>query len=302
MSFLELAIIKTLTWFDLFNYPLTVWEVWYYLWSETGGLNKISHGEVLETLEKLARAKKVKNCSGYWQLSASPDYLAERWRRLRWSIKKRRIAACAARVISYLPHVRLVALVNTVAFNAPAPDSDIDFFIIARAGRIFTARFLVTLVMQIFGWRRHGRLINNRICLSFYLADDNLNLYPLAYHDDPYLRFWLAGLDVLYNDGVFHQLVEANRWLGRELPNWLTVANSQLNTAYSSKPLQNSIGESILEKFQMYLIKRHQNSRLGDGTTAVLASRQILKFHEKDVRPELAIKFRQRLAEIMARL
>ncbi|MBI5733892.1 MAG: hypothetical protein HY973_03030 [Candidatus Kerfeldbacteria bacterium] len=299
MSSLELAIIKTLTWFDLFNQPLTTWEVWFYLWDESGNLGKVNQSDILLVLEKLAADNLITGNLGYWQLAASPNYVPERLQRLRWTINKRRRAKQAVRLIKHLPFIRLVGLVNTAAFDMAGRDSDIDFFIITESGRIFTARFLVTSLMQFLGWRRHSKLVSNRICLSFYLTDDNLNLQPLAYKDDPYLRFWLASLQVLYDDGVYSSLLAANSWLNRELPNWPAVVTKERPAVRVTPLARSSILERVLEKFQMYLISRHQDSRLGDGSTAVLASRQILKFHESDVRQELAQRFRESLIKII---
>ncbi len=299
MSPLELAIIKTLTWFDLFNQPLTTWEVWFYLWDESGDVGKVNQGEILPVLEKLAVDKLVASHFGYWQLAVSPQHLSERLQRLRWTIKKRRRAEQAVRLIKHLPFVRLVGLVNTAAFDMASLDSDIDFFIIAQRGRIFTVRLSVTGLIQLLGWRRHHRLVSNRICLSFYLTDDNLNLQPLAYPDDPYLRFWLAGLQVLYDDCIYGSWLTANNWLSRELPNWYSVMVRERTAVVAAWPAKSSVLERVLEKFQMHLIRRHRSSRLGDGSTAVLASRQILKFHESDVRQELAVKFRRRLALVL---
>ncbi|MFA4818723.1 MAG: hypothetical protein WC621_02690 [Patescibacteria group bacterium] len=308
MSSLELAIINTLTWFDMFKYPLTGWECWYYLWDENKGLKRVTPAEVLAALSKLARTGRVTGNFGYWQLAASPNYLPGRLEKLRWAIKKRQRAYRAARLLKHLPYVRLVAVVNTVALDAPLANSDIDFFIIARRRHIFTVRFLVTALIHILRWRRHDNYINNRICLSFYLSDDALNMWPLTYADDPYLRFWLLSLDVLYDDGVYPKFIQHNQWLAPEFPNWRPVvygnqapaplsANSGQIAQVGS--MKNNILEKIFKRLQMSLIKSHKNSRFGDGSKAVLASDYILKFHETDTRPDLAARFRERLATIL---
>ena len=55
----------------------------------------------------------------------------------------------------------------------------------------------------------------NKICVSFFLSADNLNLekYKISVQD-PYLAFWIKQLKPLYiEDDVYKKFVHANKWI-----------------------------------------------------------------------------------------
>jgi hypothetical protein len=58
--------------------------------------------------------------------------------------------------------------------------------------------------------------------------------------------------------------------------------------------------ERLARRFELWRIASHRESRLGDGTTAVVASNHVLKFHENDQRPALAQAFRQALQILLS--
>ncbi len=308
MKLLEQAILRTLSWFDWQQQPLTTFECWYFLWCEPGETITVTPQEVAEALESLQAKSLVKSERGFWQLSDSVSYAEERLKRARWSIGKRHRAEQAANLIAHLPFIRLVAIANTLAFNNAKRDSDIDLLIITRPGRLYLARFLVTALMQIMGWRRHGQKIDNRICLSFYLSADHLNIKDLSYQDDPYLVYWLANLHPLVDKLIFAEFLQANKWAHPYLPNRFTNLSSLANVAHRSNWLERLLGgvvgnmlEYVTRRLQIFLIHRHKKSRLNDGTSAVVVSDSVLKFHESDQRPQLAHNFRSKQAIILAK-
>lgn len=72
--------------------------------------------------------------------------------------------------LRHLPYVRAAAISGSSAQMNAGAASDIDLFIIAAPGHIFTARFLVSAYFQILGMRRHGSKITGRFCLNHYVT------------------------------------------------------------------------------------------------------------------------------------
>jgi len=312
MTALEQSLVATICWFDLWHHPLTTFECWYFLWDEAGFNRACQFMDVNKSLQALCARGVIKNERGFWQLNSSAGYAAERLARVRASISKRRRAAQAAKLIMRLPFVRLVALANTLATDAAKPDSDIDLFIVIKRGRLYLGRLLVTALTQMLGWRRHGRFVTDRLCLSFYVTDDKLNLQTLAYADDPYLAYWLASLYAWWEDSlIMGELLKANAWLKDLIPNRFKPAEFAANNNRGDslfkisleKLLAGRLGqllEGAAKQLQLHLIHKHTNSRLGDGTPAVVVSDQVLKFHESDRRPELALAWRTKLKNLCA--
>jgi len=83
-------------------------------------------------------------------------------------LKKARIWAAGLR---HLPYVRAAAVSGSSAQMNARKDSDIDLFIIAAPGRVFTARFFVSAYFHLLGMRRYGKNITSRFCLNHYVTD-----------------------------------------------------------------------------------------------------------------------------------
>lgn len=314
---LETALIKTLTWFSFMHYPLTTFECWRYLYADGAQLPAVTPGEVASALERLLSAGRADGSGGFWWLAGADVTLQGRLRHARQAICKRRRALLAARLLRLVPFVCFVGLGNTLAFGIANPDSDIDVLIVLRRGRIFLGRLLATLAVQLAGWRRHGLHVVNRVCLSFYITESALDLAPLKYDDDPYLTYWLASLVPLFGEETYAKLVTANSWLASALPNWrglrlaggasqaahpVVLPRSRLVATLESflQFLVGSWGEALARRFELALIRRHRDSRLDDGTRAVVVTNEVLKFHESDRRVELAAAFRQRASQALA--
>lgn len=314
MSELRSAILKTLTWFELFRYPLTAFECWRYLWVESAGWRAVSLAEVARELEAMTKQGLVQENLGMWQLVGSTTTGEARLAAARDALDKRRRAFRAARFLRHLPYVRLVGLGNTLALGVAKPGSDIDLLIVVKRGRLFVGRLIVTTALHLLKWRRHGNHIADRLCLSFYLDDNHLSLKKLAYADDPYLAYWVATLVPLLGASAYQSFLNSNSWVSDRLPNSRAARGSfkaETCFAWPCEPsafsrvseifFELALGwwlEPVARRLQLRRIRRNTHTRLGDGTTAVVVADGVLKFHESDRRQELAREFRHRLAAL----
>ena len=114
-----------------------------------------------------------------------------------------------APMLRFVPGVRMVAVCNSLALGEVRPESDIDLFIVARAGWLFRVRFLSVLLMQILGVRRYGKKIAGRFCLSFYVDERALDLSWVDMPGD-YMERWLSSLRPIVDDGVSVEFGKVN--------------------------------------------------------------------------------------------
>ncbi|TSC76269.1 MAG: hypothetical protein G01um101431_890 [Parcubacteria group bacterium Gr01-1014_31] len=280
---LAAAVLRTLAYFDVFDYPLTALEVQRWLWRK-----RASASEVVQVLQQLEQARRLQRVHGYYHLPGRSAAVAARWQRYLDAELKFRRALRAAGWLRWLPAVRLVAVCNNAAYGNAKTESDIDLFIVVAPGRLWLTRLAVTVIMQLLGLRRHGGRIANRCCLSFYVTANaaDLSRFSLA-PDDPYLVYWLATLAVIYaRAGEAESFWHANAWVKEWLPN----GQPRLLSARRSVPApqhwllpEGSAGlEYIarrLQRAKMATRERARASRLG-----VVISDDVLKFHEEDRR------------------
>ena len=160
---MEQQIIATVAYFDMFDRPLTEFEIFRYLLSNAAILEKknLKNAVKLETQveQKIDAGKYQKTCT-HIQLLIDQKKLAEKdgmimlfgreattaERNIREIISKPKWdrAVRATKIIRYVPFVRMVAICNTLAYNMAKKDSDIDLLIVIKKDRIWMSRLTIT--------------------------------------------------------------------------------------------------------------------------------------------------------------
>jgi len=295
---LNKSILQTLAYFDIFNHPLTKEELFRCL-MKIDDQSFINYPDFLSQLDNL---KDVENRDGFYFLVGRDENVAIRQARVKILEQKMKIAVRGIKKIAWLPFVRAVFVCNTLAMGVAEENSDIDVFIIVKKKRIFLARILATLSLSLFGLRRTKKKVNNRICLSFYVSDDNLNLEKISLKNDVYLVYWLNSLIPVYDPEKLHEsIIRANRWVEKYLLNGLQsyIVSRQwraesgrvgrffknfLETVWSGK--YGDLIEAQAKGAQLAKMKMNLNSVKDQPDTRVIVSDGILKFHENDRREE----------------
>lgn len=102
-------------------------------------------------------------------------------------LKKRiRVAKIISTLLVGVPFVRCVVLNGSLAQGVSKKNSDIDFLVICKSGKIFTARFLSTFLVWLTALKRssnESKYHGGKICLNYYLTDEYL-IIPHNRKDD----------------------------------------------------------------------------------------------------------------------
>lgn len=106
-----------------------------------------------------------------------------------------------ARLFTFVPFVNLVFVAGSMAMGHIKKDSDFDFIIGVKSGRIFTARFFCHLFFGFFGWRRprgmEGDAAKDRFCFSHFVTPEKYHFSPPY---DKYSQELFASLVPIYGD------------------------------------------------------------------------------------------------------
>lgn len=217
-------LLMTIAYFDLFDYPLTTFEIWKWLWREDG--EAVPYGEVERELEKNPEIKKYIIRRGtFWCLQGRENIVTTREERYCLAIAKLQRARRIAHLFSYLPWIEGIAACNSLGYRNASGKSDIDFFIITRPRTIWLVRFLTVGFLAMFGLRPMSEKIADTICLSFFVTSDAMNLVHLQKPEcDPYLTYWITQLTPLFGRGdIWQKFWEANAWIRKFVPNALST-------------------------------------------------------------------------------
>jgi len=197
--------------------------------------------------------------------------------------------------LRFFPFIKGISICNTTAFFCASEKSDIDLLVIAKKNRIWTCRIIVTFLLHLLGLRRHGKKIGGRFCLSFFIDEENLNLKKIKLKEDPFLAFWTASQIPLWGKDVFQKLAQQNKaWIKKEVGiDILFHKNlSSLKETSNNKFLEkifNSILEKLLKK--IFFKRTWQKFQKLKDKSGTIISDGILKFHDKDQRKNIALKY-----------
>lgn len=291
---LKEAVYSALCFFDIFDYPLSLREIHHYLMKI-----EVSEKELFDFLEKENRIGYV---HGYYFLEGRDAIVDIRFAKHKIALKYWAKVNFYLPFIQLIPYVKMVAVCNTLAFNNPTDDSDIDLFIVTAKGKIFLTRILVTVLFALLGVRRHGQKIAGRFCLSFFVSENGLDLKSIyTQRDDIYLLYWFMTLRPFYGEKTFQDFIAANRWVEDYFPYGFNVNKNVFKSGSRILALWRAVLEFVLNlSFANFIekhlhkmqLKRHHHNQKNLGEKAdVIINEKMLKFHNIDRRKEFAQKF-----------
>lgn len=171
------------------------------------------------------------------------------------------------RLISSFSQIKLVGLSGSISMMNADLEDDIDLFVITARNRLFTARFLATMIAFIIGLKRPlGRnKAPNKICLNLFFEENNLKVPK--FKQNLFVGHEVLQMRPIVNKNqIYEQFLAANKWVFKLFPNAsIPVA---LNPA-KDKVERNKIGdwlENLLKRFQLKLINKHKTTELITNT------------------------------------
>jgi len=294
MNDLEKAIINTVAYFDVFDYPLTEFEIWQYIFDEAGDERPVSYGQIIDCLETGGLMGSQIECDqGYYFLSGRREIINYRRQRYAYAERKYMKAIRVIKWLRFFPFVRMVAVCNTLAFNNSRREADIDLFIVTRPGRIWQSRFWVNGFLKIFKMRPSQEKSQDTICSTFFVDEAHLDLHNLLLNEsDIYLKYWIRQLVPIYDENVYDDFFSANSWVKKYLPNALMKSlppRRCVKSVKTAKLFINTISllfpEIFFKKYQMKIMPRGLKG-LANRDTRVIVNDHMLKFHDNDRREQ----------------
>jgi len=261
-------ILATICYYDVLDYPLTVFELWKYLINNDGveifvpEKKTLMLIDIINELESEELKKKIENYQGFYYLSGRKKLVAQRLNRNKISEKKYRIVRRAVWFLRFAPFVRGIAVVGRLAMKNAESQSDLDLLIILRKEHIFTGRFFVTLIVQLLGIRRHGNKIANRICLNHFLTDE----FCVSVKDIFSAHEYASALPIFVPE-IFWDFYQKNAWIKKYKINYLPESSnlkiikdnliSHKIRNFLEKCLAFSVFENFLQKMQTNKITKN---------------------------------------------
>ena len=198
-----------------------------------------------------------------------------------------RRAQIVASLLRLAPFVRMVGLTGSLSMGEASRESDIDFIIITKNGRIWSGRMFATLFVQLTGFRRYGKKIAGRICLNHYKVENILVIHPQtkknAHDYSLIIPLWQA-------DDLYKKFKNSNEWFsryGNKFKNHLPDQNLfwnfidrffQLIGEFLYDFFLGDWGEKILGNYQKGRIRKDPRTKESPKGNIFISNRE-LRFH-----------------------
>jgi hypothetical protein len=212
----EQSIIKALAYFDIFNYPLSQEEIYDFLDQPVGV------EELALALQQLVADKRIFKLGNFYSLQHDP---ALRIRRTSGNQKAEVLLRTACKAGGFLyqfPFVRGIGISGSLSKNFADQHTDIDFFIITDANRLWIARTLMHLFKKLTFITGH----QHWYCMNYYIDEEAMRIDE----QNIFTATELITLLPVCGNGTMDRFYGENNWAGDFFPNQTMGKHSMLLT------------------------------------------------------------------------
>lgn len=315
MSYLRNSILATLVYYDVFDYPLTLLEVYKYLINPgrisriTGGIGEIKISDISEELDRLAGSGTIGHKNGFYFLKERNEIYDLRLERHKIADRKWKKFLKMVRFLALAPYLRGVFASGSMAINNTDDESDFDILVIAKSGRLYTGRFFLWLISSLGGIRRkkHEKIAPDKLCFNHYITDDRLYIpHESIFNAQTYVNL----KPVMIGTELADEFYSANLWLNNYVYNfhpqreWARRSvNRPVLFKFIAKTAEfflditfgNKI-ESIFKNFQQKRIKSDPATYEPGGR--VIFTDKELEFHPRSFERVVIEKYKANLAKL----
>ena len=297
---LSKSILKTLLYFDIFQYPLTTSEIFAHLTT-----NHVTPDHVATELNKLSNLSIISPISEFFSVHDNPMLGSRRTKGNQMAQQSLTLAKRQARLISKFPFVRAVMASGSLSKDYMDEHSDLDFFVITKPNRLWIARMLLVLYKKIFLSNSH-----KYFCTNYFIDEDHLEIEE----KNIFTATELVTLIPLNGKEYYTQLITANGWLKNYLPNHTSRAIESVpahQTSWFKQHLEKGInlfGANKLEticmnSFSSRWMRLYQQSySKADFEISFKTKEYVSKGHPKNHQRKVLDLYQQKLDEFGKKL
>ncbi len=235
-TYLRNSILATIIYYDIFDHPLTLVEIYKYLVNPgrlsniQGGIGEIKLSDIIDELGRLVDPGIINQKNGFYFLNGRSDLYELRIERDKISARKWKKFLRTVKYLALAPYLRGVFASGSMAIDNTTEESDFDVLIIVRSGRLYTCRFFLWAISSLLGIRRkkNQKVAPDKLCFNHYVTDDNLYInHESIFNAQTYINLKPA----MIKPEILDQFYVANLWLN--------------NHAYNFRSQRNFVGRDI---------------------------------------------------------
>jgi hypothetical protein len=270
---LRASVWKTMSYFDVFQHPLHLREITTFV--DVAG---VSEEMVKEQLNDFIGQKLISESAGYYYLGSDKTKVRRRLEGNIRACKKMRVARIFSRIISFFPYTRAVMISGSMSKGVMHQDSDIDFFVISKPGRLWLNRTLLALFKKIFLLNSH-----KYFCINYFIDEDHLAIPDRNIFTATEIAFLMP----MSNYQLHQRFLAANQWYAKHYPNLDSFRHQPdpqpLIRRIAELPFNNGLGdrlESLCMKLNNNYWRRKYHLRdLSNPDSDIYSTPHTSKYH-----------------------
>lgn len=296
---LRQSILRAIVYFDLFHYPLAVEDICRFLDTE-------ADASILEKeLRALVRQGCLYRTGPYYSLRNDPGLAEKRRHGEALADDLLLVAARNARLLYQFPYVLGVCVSGSLSKRCADDRSDIDYFIITKANRLWIARTL----MHVFKKLSYIRGRQHLFCMNYFVDEQALEIRE----KNIFTATELLTLMPMSGNGGLDRFFEANNWTSSYLPHYRRRhwAGRRYHRASPLKRLlesllDNRLGNVLEERLRLITDRRwkkktERGDRNGKGDTMAMQCSVHYSRPDPDLfQKKILAAYHRRLREVTA--
>lgn len=287
------SILATLAYHEIFDYPLTLYQIYNFL------PKKVSKREFETELSKLTKSKRLKAKNELYYLKNRGGLITINYKRKLTSKKKLVKAIYYSKILSFIPMIKMVALTGALAMNNSEGEDDIDLLVVTAKKQLWQTRLAANLALLQYKRSPGKSKSKDKACLNIFISEDSLKIRT----QNLYTAHEIAQTKPLWQrDNTYYKYIKANSWVKKYLPNWQAYPEDSITsypqpkfhlpfTIHRKALLINySLIEIFTKKFQLiYMKKKITSETIGDKQ---------LFFHPSNTERNILERYKKRLGSL----
>lgn len=228
--------------------------------------------------------KEWKNCLHFYHANLQQEIDRNQKQKDKHTMIKAHLKDKIARlkaIAKKIPEISDVFLVNSYALGALRPTSDIDLLVITHPKALWWARLRLTVQLELAGIRRKPGNIEEQICLSFFAAENHLDMSKISIENDIYLAYWSTQIKPLLHKSE-NTWWQQNQWLRALFPAFDKIDSSGRDARVSKFSPFAHLANALV-RLPMKIRAQHRAQQLG-AKSSIIISDSMFKFHNEDRR------------------
>lgn len=290
------AVLRTILYADVFDFPMTLEEIHHFLIAEAPvPLDDVYRAVQADgPLEGL-----IEGQDGLFFRAGRAQLVALRRSRQESAAHLLPQALRYGRWLARLPFVRMVAITGALAMQNPSGrHDDIDYMVVTCVNRVWTARALAILLVRL------ARLHGVTICPNYVVAESAL----LQTRQDVFIAHEVVQMLPLFGAGLHQHLRTTNAWVATYLPNAEHPLHKHPEVTLGrpwialKRLLETILLSPLGQRFETWEYQRKRERfapRLHQSQSAAAIDAEQVKGHFDDHGHPILIKYHQRLRDFL---